>query len=142
MPSDSRKSGSTEVRNRVLVADDDVDACTMLCCALEGAGFSVTEAHDGRELYEVLTSVPPGYFQVVVADQKMPHLFGVEVLARAGSRAPFVILTGLPASANEQSAEQYGAAAFLTKPVPIDELIDVVRGIILGEQKLIQRVGH
>jgi DNA-binding NtrC family response regulator len=131
---DSRKSGSTAVPYRVLVADDDADACAMLSVALERTGFSVTKAHDGKELYDLLVSVPSGHFRAVVTDQKMPHLFGVEVLARAGSRAPFVILTGFAPSASEASAERYGAAAFLTKPVVIDELIDIVERIAFGER--------
>jgi CheY-like chemotaxis protein len=53
---DSRQSGSKPIRYRVLVADDDPDARRMMTAALITAGLTVTQAHDGRELYDILTS--------------------------------------------------------------------------------------
>jgi DNA-binding response OmpR family regulator len=130
--SDSRQSGTTESRVRVIVADDDPAARQMIATALASVRFAVTQAHDGKELYELLTSAQPGYFRLVVADHSMPHLFGVEVLARAGARAPFMIMTGHDTPEVRDAARKYGAAAYVTKPVEISTFLDTVDEIVFG----------
>ncbi len=125
----ARKSGTTETPYRVLVAEDDPASRRLLTAALESANFAVTTVNDGRELYDVLTSAPVGYFRLVVTDQSMPQMFGVEVLARAGARAPFVIVTGVHTPAVQMAAERFGAAAYFTKPLDIAELLEAAERI-------------
>jgi len=131
---DSRKSGTNPILHRVLVADDDADARNLMTAALIMAGFSVTQAHDGQELYDILTSAPPGYFHAVVADQTMPYLQGVEVLARAGARAPFVIVSGDTQHEAASAAEHFGAYAFFRKPFDVYDLVDAVARLVDGDR--------
>ncbi len=130
--SDPRKSGTTESKYRVLVADDEAPARKMLAVALTGAGFSVTEAIDGKELYEILTTAPSGYFRLVVTDHAMPHLAGVEVLAHAGARAPFVVVTGYDSPALRDAAARFGARAVIRKPIDIARFLETVDEIVFG----------
>jgi DNA-binding NtrC family response regulator len=111
---------------RIAVAEDDPDTRDMLVECLHAAGFAVTEAHDGHELLELLESAAPGHFRTVVTDQRMPRLHGVECLALAGSRAPFVIVSGEDDAAFHAAAAKFGAAAVLRKPVDLAHLIEVV----------------
>ena len=127
----ARKSGTTETPYRVLVADDDPASRRLLAAALESVNFAVTTVNDGKELYDVLTSAPIGYFRLVVTDQSMPQMFGVDVLARAGARAPFVIVTGVHTPEVQTAAERFGAAAYFTKPLDIAELLETVERIIV-----------
>jgi FixJ family two-component response regulator len=62
----------------------------------------------------------------------MPHFQGVEVLARTGARAPFVIVSGDPQI--EGAAERFGAHAFFTKPFEVAALVDAVERLVYGER--------
>jgi CheY-like chemotaxis protein len=122
-------------RTRVIVADDDADARAMMQSMLTGSGFEVTLAHDGRELLELLDRVPPDWFRLVVADHKMPAMFGLEVLARAGSRAKFVIVTGSTDPIVHAAATTLGARAVVIKPVDMPMFLDLVDDLLFGDTK-------
>jgi DNA-binding NtrC family response regulator len=119
-------SQSRNREQRVLVADDDAAFRSLMVAKLRRAGYDVTELHDGGELLDALQSVRPGYFRVVVTDQRMPGLFGLECLARAGSRAPFVIVSGSDDASFQDSARRFGAAAVLSKTTDLDRVVEVV----------------
>lgn len=65
----------------------------------------------------------------------MPDVDGFEVLQwmldqRAPSRIPIVVLTSSESPEHEQRSHDLGALAFYRKPAKLDELDDVVRGIV------------
>jgi DNA-binding response OmpR family regulator len=125
---DARVSGIEERRRRVVVADDDADAREMLKLVLEGAGFEVTQAADGKELLAILAAAPPGFFDVVVADQRMPRILGLDVLSQTSSRARFIILSGDDPERLRGPAERLGAA-ILTKPVDVSTLVARIESV-------------
>jgi two-component system OmpR family response regulator len=116
----------------VLVAEDDEGFRTVVAACLQAEGYLVTEAHDGRELRDALDATPPGFFDLVVADHRMPIVSGLEVLAQAGARAPFLLVTGANDETFHSSAQKFGAAAVLQKPVDLDELVVLVRRLLPG----------
>lgn len=120
-------------RPRIAVAEDDPDFRGVLVACLHHAGFAVTEAHDGRELLDLLQSAAPGFFRAVVTDQRMPRLAGLECLALAGARAPFVIVSGENDAGFHAAAAKFGAAAVLRKPVDLDTLVAVVSRLVTGD---------
>ena len=95
---------STETRDRaptailsahVLIVDDDPDVLEMTAAILEDAGCVVTGAADGEGALAVLSS--PDRVDVMLTDQSMPGLTGVELIARALSLRPglpCLLLTG------------------------------------------------
>jgi DNA-binding response OmpR family regulator len=111
---------------RVIIAEDDEGFRSAVAARLRAEGHVVVETHDGGELRDALDATSPGYFDVVIADHRMPRVSGLEVLARAGARAPFVLVTGLDDEQVRASAEKFGAAALLQKPVDLDHLMEVV----------------
>jgi CheY-like chemotaxis protein len=111
---------------RVLVADDDDAFRALASEKLRRAGYEVTETHDGRELLDALLAVHPGFFQIVLSDHRMPGFFGLECLARAGSRAPFVIVSGANDPVFHEAAHRFGAAAVVSKEIDLDELVALV----------------
>jgi DNA-binding NtrC family response regulator len=111
---------------RVLVVDDERDHRELIAAKLRAVGYGVTMAHDGRELLDILFTVPRGYFAAVVCDQMMPTFRGTECLARASSRAPFVIVSAASDPTIASTATGFGAAAFFRKPVDLDELTAVI----------------
>ena len=64
-------------RRRILVVDDDAAIRTLVRTVLEGAGYDVTTARDGRE---AISLIAQSDFDVVLLDVIMPHLDGVSVV--------------------------------------------------------------
>ena len=77
-------------------------------------------------LVRILFAARPGYFDVVVSDHRMPGLFGLECLALAGSRAPFVIVSAVDDALFHASARRFGAARVVPKDIDLDELTAIV----------------
>ncbi len=115
---------------RVVVADDDAAFRSLLATKLRRAGYEVTEMHDGRELLDALLTTPPGFFRAVISDHRMPGLFGLECLAFAGSRAPFVIVSGSTDEALSASASELGAVAVIPKSTALDALVSVLAEVV------------
>jgi CheY-like chemotaxis protein len=118
---------------RVAIAEDDHGLRTVLATCLRTAGYLVTETENGRELLDVLQGTPPGFFKIVIADHRMPRLHGLECLERAGERAPFVLVSSTDEPGLRASAAKLGAMAVLLKPVDLDVLLRLVRGLLARE---------
>ena len=85
---------SIEAPRRVLVADDQEIICELLAEYLRADGHDVTLACSGTDALEKFKC---GEFDVVVTDQSMPGLSGVQVAASIKSinpELPVILLTG------------------------------------------------
>lgn len=120
----------TIAKPRVVVAEHTGELRVALVRSLAEAGLAVTEAHDGRELLDLLQSATPGFFRLVVTAQLMPKLAGLECLALAGSRAPFVIISPGPDAVFHAAAAKLGAAAVVEKPFDLAALADLVMTLV------------
>jgi CheY-like chemotaxis protein len=105
---------------QVLVVDDDGYTRAVLREILEDDGYSVLSAPDGQTARGVLgrAKVP----MVVLLDQRMPGLSGLEVVAAArGGGHQFILVTAAPADALAA-----GQVPVLAKPFHIEALLDAV----------------
>jgi DNA-binding NtrC family response regulator len=115
---------------RLLVVDDEPTQREMLQLLLERAGFRVTLACDGQEALRVLERQS---FHLVLSDQRMPSMDGLELLVRARElRAdlPFVLMTAYGSVESAVAAMKRGAADYLTKPFTKDELLLVLERVL------------
>ena len=106
-------------RVRVLVADDEPHIGRIIKMKLEQGPFEVSLAYDGREALEALERERD--IGLVLLDLMMPHLSGLDVLARmrADERwrdVPTIILTAAGQEQQHRRALELGASEFLTKP--------------------------
>jgi predicted signal transduction protein with EAL and GGDEF domain/CheY-like chemotaxis protein len=108
----------TDMRNNILVVDDEVDACLVMRAALRKAGFEVGVVHDGEA---ALAEYHAGKYDLVMLDVDMPGMSGYEVCARlraeAGPLLPIVMVTGMDDVQSVQTAYQQGATDFIPKPI-------------------------
>jgi DNA-binding NarL/FixJ family response regulator len=123
---------------RTLIADDQ---------ALVSAGFrAILEAHpdihvvgeasDGAEAVELARRLTP---DVALMDVRMPGMDGIEATRRmvlAGLPTRVLILTTFDLDEYVYAALQAGAAGFLLKDVPRDQLVVGVRTVAAGESLL------
>ena len=114
---------------RVVVVDDEPMVCAHLRTILGSAGDIevVGEAHDGAAgVTEVTRSEP----DVVLMDLRMPGTDGltaIERITRMASPPVIVVLTTFDADQYVLRALRAGAAGFLVKSTPPEELIGLVR---------------
>lgn len=106
-------------RAHVLVVDDEPHVGRIIQMKLEQGPFRVTLAYDGIEALEALDREAD--LRMVLLDLMMPHVSGLEVLARmrADERTralPCVILTAAGNDAQRERAMALGATDFMTKP--------------------------
>jgi DNA-binding NarL/FixJ family response regulator len=110
---------------RTLLADDVFDLRFMVKLALERSGkFEiVAEAENGQEAIDLTRAHKP---DLVLLDISMPVLDGLEALPQvldACSECKVVMLSGFEASRLGATAMELGAAAYVEKGVPPQQLI-------------------
>lgn len=122
----------------VLLVDDEVMVCAHLRTILESADDIrvVAEAHDGAAAVHAVVRHRPG---VVLMDLRMPGVDGLTAIARIrGLPDPpvQVALTTFDSDGHVLRALQAGAAGFLVKSTPPEDLIDLVRVAAAGHTVL------
>jgi class 3 adenylate cyclase len=103
----------------VLVVDDNEMNCDMLSRRLQGRGYRISVARDGREALRLLDE---SRFDAVLLDVMMPDISGIEVLTRlrrrhAQSDLPVIMATARDASEDVVEALRLGANDYVTKPL-------------------------
>ncbi len=100
--------------------------------ALESLGYSVTVTTDSVEAWEILQQ-QPGRFDLLITDQTMPRLTGMELATKVLSQQPgfpIILCTGYSALVSEQEALATGIRRFVAKPVVGYELGRAVREVL------------
>ena len=114
---------------RILVVDDEPAQRELVGGFLRKHGFDVAEAGGGRE---AVARFKQEAFDLVLTDQRMPDLSGIEVLEAVRSTSPetaVVIMTAYGTIGTAVSAVKAGAADYLTKPLNLDDLLHRVHRV-------------
>ncbi|HVI32675.1 ATP-binding protein [Phenylobacterium sp.] len=111
---------------RVLLAEDTDLSRDVLAALLRREGCEVVEARDGEEAQSRLAE---GRFDLVLLDQRMPRLSGLEVArAAVATGAPTVLMTAGVEPSLEAQAHAAGVDWVLEKPVSLAGLRALGRG--------------
>jgi len=114
----------------ILVADDEEGIRGFLRHILEGAGFSVLEAPDGRVATQI---VKDNHVDLLLTDLAMPEQEGIETLRALRPLYPnlkIVAMSGAFGPKILKTAEALGASASLRKPIGAEDLLRVVREVL------------
>lgn len=103
----------------ILVADDDPALLKLISAVLDGEGFLVATAKDGKEAYAALKS--GANFLAAIVDINMPYIEGTDLVKFMRSderfaKIPVIIMTGDHDPRASAKALSAGAVAFLPKP--------------------------
>jgi two-component system response regulator MprA len=118
-----------DLRERVLVVDDDPPLRRMLERTLAAEGFEVTVAADGAAALIAAERSAP---DVIVLDVAMPALDGLAVCRRLRSKGlptPILMLTARDAVPDRVAGLEAGADDYLVKPFAVQELIARLRAL-------------
>jgi len=121
---------ATEINIRILIAEDDLTARTILAGILKKWGYEVVAVKEGLAAWEVLQQ--PDSPSIVILDWMMPGIDGLEVIrrTRAGGLEPppyIILLTSKDDTGDIFSGLESGANDYIIKPFNIEELYGRVR---------------
>jgi CheY-like chemotaxis protein/anti-sigma regulatory factor (Ser/Thr protein kinase) len=125
----------TVARRRVLIADDDSATRHGVAKLLENAGFEVSEAADG---VAALNAVQAKEYDLVFLDIWMPHLSGLEVLARirmGKNRPKVIVMTSDSTSETLLRAVKEQAYDYLSKPFPPRQAVEAAQRALSDDQE-------
>jgi two-component system NtrC family response regulator len=114
---------------RILVVDDEPPQRELVAGFLRKQGFEVALAGDGEDALARFRAEP---FDLVLTDQRMPGLSGLELIAalrRVNPEVAVVVMTAYGTIETAVAAIKAGAADYLTKPLNLDELLHRIRAV-------------
>jgi two-component system phosphate regulon response regulator OmpR len=117
---------------RLLIVEDDPEMRDLLRKVLEKEGYRVSVSGDG---HQALNAFDRETFDLVVTDMLMPCDGGLELLEtlhRTHPSLPVIIVTAFGDWHSYSRALELGAAAFISKPLRMAELIAAVHAALAG----------
>lgn len=115
--------------SNVLVVDDEPGIREIVREVLVQNGHRVTEATDGLDAVERLTSAK---FDLIISDFTMPRMGGLGILKflrKSKNQTPVLILSGSTISGLDDEAhlKELGAYSIVRKPIEMDELMEQIK---------------
>lgn len=110
---------------RILLADDDPTNLQVLFQTLEGRGYNLLIAKNGKTALSIAKKAIP---ELILLDIMMPDLDGYEVCRRlkensATSEIPVIFLSALGDTKDKVKGLDLGAVDYIAKPFQADEVI-------------------
>jgi chemosensory pili system protein ChpA (sensor histidine kinase/response regulator) len=122
---------SQEVKNKILLVEDDADTQVALAMLFEFEGFEVITAADGEEAYLRAVTESP---DLIVTDINMPKVNGLDLirLVRADGRVEGIPIVAMSAVEKQylNRAMELGAIAVAQKPIEFDHFMSLVARIV------------
>jgi DNA-binding response OmpR family regulator len=113
----------------VLLVDDEPSILKATSTGLEERGFTVKAVEGADAALKVIHKLKPS---IVVSDLVMPGTNGFEFFQEVKKEhefemLPFVFLTGVDDYYAKKFGKDIGGAAYITKPVDLDELEQIIK---------------
>lgn len=115
-----------KAKESILIVDDDNDLHNVLTHVLEGDGYRLFHALNGRSgLHMALTEKP----DLIMLDMNLPIMNGLEILDelnRAGLSIPVIFMTCFSSTETAVKAFHLGVNFYLAKPLDLEEVKQTV----------------
>lgn len=129
----AKKQGDGPPSRRILWVDDEVDHLRPHVMRLEDEGYRVETVMNGADALDLLRAES---YDLVLLDEQMPGLRGVEVLAELRSGDPRLPVVMVTKSEDEETLDEaIGRRAddYIVKPTSPHQVLSVVRRLLEGE---------
>jgi two-component system chemotaxis response regulator CheY len=115
----------------ILIVDDSPSIRRMVSMTLQQNGYQVTEAEDGAQGLQTANS---RRFDMVITDQNMPHMTGLEFIKAfrsdpSNNGVPIVFLSTESDGTLKNEARSAGALGWMQKPFEPNQLLAVVKKV-------------
>jgi DNA-binding response OmpR family regulator len=113
----------------VLLVDDEPSILHATSAGLTNRGFNVHTVNGAAEALKEIHNLKPS---IIISDLVMPGTNGFELfqeIKKDGrfNSLPFVFLTGVDDYYAKKFGKELGGAAYITKPVDLDELEQIIK---------------
>jgi signal transduction histidine kinase/DNA-binding response OmpR family regulator len=125
---------------RILVADDDINTCLSVSSMLRQIGMRADWTQYGKEAVIRAQDAldQSDSFKAFIIDWMMPDMNGIETVRRIrkviGNEAPIIILSAYDWADIEEEAREAGVTAFVSKPIFLSELRQILAKPFLKEE--------
>lgn len=122
----------------LLLVEDDEDSREMLKIMFEQYDMKIAAVASAAEALEAIRQIQP---DVLISDVGLPGVDGYELIRKIrllspeqGGTVPAVALTGYASLQDRARALDSGYQEHLSKPVDIDRLLELVKGLVMREK--------
>ncbi|MBU1564588.1 MAG: response regulator [Proteobacteria bacterium] len=123
-------------KERILLVDDEEILLEMGKLMLERLGYHVTPRWSGTEALASFQN-QPDLFDIVITDQTMPCMTGVDLSRRIlqlRPDMPIILCTGYSSLISEEQARSLGIKGFAMKPLAKQNVAKLIRKILDGKR--------
>ena len=114
----------------ILVVDDDKNTRLYFRAVLEGAGYNVFQASDGRVALEIMDKE---HIDLVVLDIMMPNMDGYEftrILRESDNFLPILMVSAKQLPADKHRGFEVGTDDYITKPIDEEEMLLRIKALL------------
>ena len=117
---------------KILLVDDEGDLINYIASVLQEEGFDVSTRLSAEEALGTIMADKP---DLVITDVRMEQMDGFTMLEKIKtmkgfSNVPVIFLTAMDDRIGQQQAAKLGAAAYISKPFDLDELVGLVKRVL------------
>ena len=122
---------------KILFVDDEEMLVEWGKAVLERLGYMVAAMTDSTKALNTFSS-NPSRFDLVITDQTMPGMTGVQLskeILKIKPNIPIILCTGHSETVSSDTAKEAGVREFLIKPLAKQELAQAVRRVLDADKE-------
>lgn len=116
--------------HRILVVDDEENMLALLKRVLCKEGYQIECAQSGEAGLHLAAQ---SSFSLAIVDVSMPDMDGIDLLEKLKAlsrQLPVIMISAFPSWERELKAKDLGCAHYLSKPLDMKQLKDLIREIL------------
>jgi len=130
---------ASRVIGKILVIDDDESILRLLSKFLTSEGHTVVTENNGSN---AIDKFKENHFDLVITDMYMPELDGLDIIRNIkdiNCNIPIIVLTAAGSITNVVQSLKLGAFNYMTKPVNIGEVREIIQKAFLANAAIRQQ---
>ena len=117
----------TDQKQKILIVEDDKNIRETIQSILQQSGYETDVAETGQEAEQ---KIKEKFYNLALLDIKLPDIEGTQLLMKVHESTPKtvkIMVTGYHSLENSIEALNFGADAYVTKPVKPAKLLNLIK---------------